>query len=379
LPGSLKVCIASALGRAQGPDHTEAIVADRLLKYGFRISFATNCTLDIVEHFSRNFGIHIPTNTPRYGVLPAFVKAYPSFAPFFVWAAVQRAVRDERPDFLFCDGVPYRVKKSRNRPVTAVYFSEPTQLSRPGRAHATFNTPAHLGMYHILFGMIQDAISEFDYDILIANSKAGADFFEKTLRRKVHVLFSPVDTRRFAPGAKENLVTAVGILIPRKNFEVVIDGVALARTKPRLAIVGNVLPNMRAYLESLKSRARALGVEDRVSFHLNVSDSELRNIVSRSKVCVSAGVEYLSLAVLEQMSAGCVPIVSRSFVPWREILEQGRYGYGFDSAEEIAETIDMILDDTELYEKMGAAAMMRAKEFDIEKFGKQLVHILLHG
>jgi glycosyltransferase involved in cell wall biosynthesis len=60
-------------------------------------------------------------------------------------------------------------------------------------------------------------------------------------------------------------------------------------------------------------------------------------------------------------------------------LEQGRYGYGFDSAEEIAETIDMILDDTELYEKMGAAAMMRAKEFDIEKFGKQLVHILLHG
>jgi glycosyltransferase involved in cell wall biosynthesis len=245
--------------------------------------------------------------------------------------------------------------------------------------HATFNAPMHLRMYALLFGIVQDAIWSSDYDILIANSKTGAGIFEKELGRRVHVLYSPVDTRRFIPRAKENLVTAVGILIPRKRFEVIIDGVALARTKPKLAIIGNLLPNMHSYFESLKDRTRALGIEDRVSFHLNAPDFRLRNIVSRSKICVSAGVEYFSLAVLEQMSAGCVPIVSRSFVPWTEILEGGRYGYGFKSAEEIATTIDMLLTDSELCEKMSAVAIERSHEFDIDKFGEQLVQILLHG
>jgi len=76
------------------------------------------------------------------------------------------------------------------------------------------------------------------------------------------------------------------------------------------------------------------------------------------------------------MAAGCVPIVSRSFVPWFEIVDKGKYGFGFDTVEELACTIDKVLTNQELYNTMQRVAIKRAKEFDVKVFGNRLVDII---
>jgi len=376
----MKICIANQLGRAQGPDHTDAIIADCLIKNGFDVSIATNCKLDVIKHFHYNFDIQLPAETPVYGMLPSSLASYPLFGPIWVWASLRQVLRKEKPDIVLCDGIPHRVNACGNKKLTtAVYFSEPIS-GEVARAHNAFGKkPFHSKIYSIVFFKIVQMLSATDVDILIANSKAGATHYEEVFNKKVHVLPSPVDTGKFFPGEKQNLVTHVGIFNPRKKIESVIEAVARARTKPKLSIIGNIVPGLEAYVNFLRSRVRQLNIEDRVSFHINASFDELREIVSRSKIFVSAGVEYFSLAVIEQMSAGCIPIVSRRFVPWSEIVEQGKYGFGFDSIHEIADTIDEILTDSELADRMQKLAITRAKEFDVKIFCKRLVDILLKG
>jgi glycosyltransferase involved in cell wall biosynthesis len=373
----LKVCVASTLGRAQGPDHTEAIVADSLAKHGFEVCIATNCRMDILQHFSSNFDVTLPKDTKVYGTLPSALAYFPSFSPIWVSASLQRAIRKEKPDIVFSDGTPYHVSASEKARIkTAVYLSEPT-VGALAHSHSTFGKqPVSAKIYSTLFCKIEDLITEKDVDIPIANSKAGALFYEPIYRKKVPVLFSPVDTSKFVPGEKENLVTHVGIINPRKRIEVAIDAVAAAKTKPKLSIVGNIMPSRGWYLNFLRSRVQQLGIEDRVTFHVNAPFSELQNVVSRSKVCISAGVEYFSLAVIEQMAAGCIPIVSKSFVPWLEIVDKGKYGFGFDCAEEVSNTIDDIISDNGLYLKMQRLVIGRAKEFDVKVFGDRLVDLL---
>jgi glycosyltransferase involved in cell wall biosynthesis len=374
----LKVCIASTLGRAQGPDHTEAIVADSLVKHGFEVCIATNCRMDVLRHFSSNFDINLPKDTKVYGTLPSTLAYFPSFSPIWVSESLRKAIKKEKPDIVFSDGTPYHVSASeKTRITTAVYLSEPT-VGALAHEHSAFGKqPLSAKIYSKLFSKIEDLITEKDVDIPIANSKAGALFYTPIYCKEVPVLFSPVDTSKFVPSEKENLVTHVGIINPRKRIEVAIEAVAAAKTKPKLSIIGNIIPSRGWYLNYLRSRVQQLGMDDRVTFHVNAPFNELQNVVSRSKVCVSAGVEYFSLAVIEQMAAGCVPIVSKSFVPWTEIVDKGKYGFGFDSVEELSSTIDRIISDDELYSKMQRLATGRAKEFDIKIFGDRLVDLLL--
>jgi glycosyltransferase involved in cell wall biosynthesis len=376
----MKVCIVNQLGRAQGPDHTDAIIADCLIKNGFEVSIATNCKFDVVKHFHDNFDVFLPPDTPVYGMLPSSLHSYPVFGPTWVWLSLRQALRKEKPDIVLCDGVPYNVNARRDRkPTLAVYFSEPIS-GELARAHGSFGRkPFHAKIYSIIYFKILELLSTKDVDILIANSKAGATHYEQIFNRKVHVLPSPVDTSKFLPGRKENLVTHVGILNPRKKIESVIEAVAKARTCPRLSIIGNINPGLEGYAEFLRSLVKRLNIENRVSFHVNASFDELRDIVARSKIFVSAGVEYFSLAVIEQMSAGSIPIVSRHFVPWSEIVEYGKFGFGFESIDEIADTIDNILMDPELASRMQNLAMRRAEEFDVRIFCRRLVNILMKG
>ena len=51
----MKICIVNQLGRAQGPDHTDAIIADCLVKKGFEVSIATNSKINVIKHFNFNF------------------------------------------------------------------------------------------------------------------------------------------------------------------------------------------------------------------------------------------------------------------------------------------------------------------------------------
>ena len=152
----------------------------------------------------------------------------------------------------------------------------------------------------------------------------------------------------------------------------------LSKSKPKLAIIGSLPPGGEIYLAYLKRLCKELKIEHQVSFYPNANfPEELQEIIARSKICVSNGIEYFGIALAEQMSAGCIPIVYKHTAPWEDIVEEGKFGFGFETSKDLATAIDSIMNDEELQTKMGKIAIIRAKEFDEEVFREKMTNLLL--
>ena len=52
--------------------------------------------------------------------------------------------------------------------------------------------------------------------------------------------------------------------------------------------------------------------------------------------------ENYGISILEAMSYGLVPVVPESGGPWEDIIEHGRFGYGFNSLDDAVERIKNI-------------------------------------
>lgn len=81
---------------------------------------------------------------------------------------------------------------------------------------------------------------------------------------------------------------------------------------------------------------------------------------------------------VEDMGAGCVPVVHKSGGPWTDILEeqQGTYGFSYASAAEAAQHIDSLVTDEDLRSKIALRAMQRAWRFDKAVFMDRIVKVV---
>ena len=87
--------------------------------------------------------------------------------------------------------------------------------------------------------------------------------------------------------------------------------------------------------------------------------------------------EHFGVAIVEAMASGCVPIVHRSGGPWLDILgeKQGEYGYAYDTPQEAAEFIKMLLTNEAKRKPMASAAIERSLKFDKVAFKRKIVRI----
>lgn len=60
-----------------------------------------------------------------------------------------------------------------------------------------------------------------------------------------------------------------------------------------------------------------------------------------------------------------------------DIVERGKYGIGFESLEELAENIDMVISDERKFKLLSEVAQKRAETFSEERFRKEIAEILL--
>jgi len=83
--------------------------------------------------------------------------------------------------------------------------------------------------------------------------------------------------------------------------------------------------------------------------------------------------EPFGMATVDGMSLGAVPIVYRSDLngSWTDILESGRHGLGFSSAEEFASAIENLHSNPALRTEMSAAARERSLDFTLERFEEE--------
>ncbi|MCL0057492.1 glycosyltransferase [Dehalococcoidales bacterium] len=214
--------------------------------------------------------------------------------------------------------------------------------------------------------------------LIIANSSLTKNYIERYWERNdVKIVFPPVDVKKFEPALKkENSIALIGAIARGKNQELAIKALSNCKTNPKLHLVGIV--REPHYLNSLKVLVKNLGLEHQVFFHINASFLQLKQIIEQSKIIISTSKgEPFGIAVVEGMTAGCVPLVHKSGGPWNDTLEQGKYGFGFESKKELAKKIDLILTSEELFKIYSRVARERAQYFSSDRFRREIIKAIL--
>jgi glycosyltransferase involved in cell wall biosynthesis len=218
--------------------------------------------------------------------------------------------------------------------------------------------------------------------VLIANSLVTRLHAAKTFHINIDgivLLNPPVASRKINEVwknhsfKKENLVVCVGRFETEKRFTEVLHALACLKKKidVKLCLIGFTYEE-RHILETI----RALGLEKSVELLINAERRTLIDRLLRAKAIVHpAPHEPFGIAVVEGMAAGCIPIVRRGFNgPWMEITQEGKYGLGFSSIDELG---DMLMKAIRHYDDFNIDAITsKALEFDETVFKEKFLKML---
>jgi glycosyltransferase involved in cell wall biosynthesis len=139
--------------------------------------------------------------------------------------------------------------------------------------------------------------------------------YDAGVQREIDVVPNAIDTNLFRPGPRPESppirLACVGNLIERKGFGLLLQAVAhlihVDRMPLELEVVGT-----GALRSQLEANAAGLRIDDRVHFHGERSQCEVRDLLRRCNIYVSASLtESLGVAIIEGMSVGLPAVVTR--------------------------------------------------------------------
>ncbi|MGI9328485.1 MAG: glycosyltransferase family 4 protein [Pseudomonadales bacterium] len=168
----------------------------------------------------------------------------------------------------------------------------------------------------------------------------------------------------------------VGTLEPRKNLERSLRAYRMAAqtdpSVPHLVMVG--APGWG--IEPMPAMLASLGLSDRVTYYPNCSDEELAALYRDCRFLLHAALhEGFALPLLEAMSFG-KPVVTGNTSAMPEIAGNAGLCVDATAVEDIAKAICKISSDERLYERLCAAAALRATDFSWDKAARQTISVL---
>jgi glycosyltransferase involved in cell wall biosynthesis len=162
----------------------------------------------------------------------------------------------------------------------------------------------------------------------------------------------------------KRFVFTVGRVVAKKGFDLMLDAfVNIARDNPE---VGLVIGGSGRARDDLMRRAAQAGLAGRVSFPGVLSRGEVAWAMGAADVFVlPSRVEPFGIVVLEALRAGC-PVVVSGRGGAVEIVRDGIDGLVVDPllTDALSASVDRILTDRELAERLSASGPARAAEFN---------------
>ncbi len=185
---------------------------------------------------------------------------------------------------------------------------------------------------------------------------------QKVLPSKVKLISYGVDLSRFRPMGRPDDnnfdVLYVGSVSVRKGLLYLLKAFDLLdHPQKRLTIVGGVTTDMREIVNSYvrsHSNVRVLG---------HLPQSELPQHMSRAHVMVLPSIEEgLALVQAQAMSCGC-PVIGTTHTGAEDLFTHGIEGFivGIRDPEAIGRCMQMLADDLDLRNQMGAAALAKVR------------------
>jgi glycosyltransferase involved in cell wall biosynthesis len=172
----------------------------------------------------------------------------------------------------------------------------------------------------------------------------------------------------------ETVLMSVGRLAPEKNWDTLLQAfakVSSERTGLRLVLIGD--GPARGALQSLASE---LGIAELVTFTGALPFDQVPCYLKAADMFAFASVtETQGLVTIEAMAAG-LPIVAVDGPGTRDIVEHGKQGFLVENdADALAKGIEKLLADAQRRKRFSNRALKKAKTFDIDELGKQMMSV----
>lgn len=202
---------------------------------------------------------------------------------------------------------------------------------------------------------------------------------------KIHRIYHGIETGNWAidrhPASSPSRIVAVGRLTPKKGFSILVEALALLRTNSRdvhVTIIGEGRER-----QNLQALAEDLNVSDRLHLAGRLDQKQIRDAFSTATAFVLPSViletnnqDGVANAMLEAMASG-VPVVVSDIPALKEILEPEKTALLFPQGNPsaLAGSLERLLNDPALAERIGAAGQGRVAEFDLSDAARNLAEL----
>ena len=172
----------------------------------------------------------------------------------------------------------------------------------------------------------------------------------------------------------ETVLISVGRLAPEKNWDTLIRAFAKACEKQsniRLVLIGD-----GAAKQSLEALSSELDIADRVTFTGALPFEDIPRYLKAADVFTFASVtETQGLVTIEAMAAG-LPVVAVEGPGTSDIVEHGKQGFLVkNDPDALAKGINKLLSDSQRIQRFSKNALKKAKTFDVNELGKQMLSV----
>jgi glycosyltransferase involved in cell wall biosynthesis len=180
---------------------------------------------------------------------------------------------------------------------------------------------------------------------------------------------------RAEKGWKDELVLiSVGRLAPEKNWDTLLRAfakVCVEQPGVRLVLIGDGPAR-----QSLETLAGELGITNHVTFTGALPFEEIPRYLKAADAFTFASVtETQGLVTIEAMAAG-LPVVAVEGPGTRDIVEHGKQGLLVENdPEALASGLTTLLADSRQMKRFSNQALKKAKTFDVNALGKQLLNV----
>lgn len=172
----------------------------------------------------------------------------------------------------------------------------------------------------------------------------------------------------------DTVLISVGRLAPEKNWDTLLRAFSKAHVEHpnlRLVLIGDGTAR-----QSLETLASELGVADRVTFTGALPFDEIPRYLKSADVFAFASItETQGLVTIEAMAAS-LPVVAVDGPGTRDIMEHGKQGFLVENdPDALADGLNKLLSDPQKIKRFSNHALKKAKTFDVDQLGKQMIDV----
>jgi len=227
------------------------------------------------------------------------------------------------------------------------------------------------------------------YQSIVCNSVFTKDNIDVSVGKDAIVIYPPVDVEKFSPGKKKKQILSVGRFTSHENAKkqnVLIEAFKQGCSKGllkdySLILAGSMLEGDCEFTNGLKKDAKGFPIE----FAVNCPFTELVRLFNTSTFYWHAAgygetnpqnMEHFGISTVEAMASGTIPLVYAAGGQ-KEIIQDGKNGYLWDSIQSLLAKTDEIQKDSKLQKELQRQMMLDTKKFSVSVFTKAFDELLV--